>query len=108
MKLATKENPDKDLPSTAELIPELHTQPGKAENYFNLIRLNEQLIFQPGEYVDLKLTEEGRQLIFKGALRKGSSQDGGEIQVFLFDHALLLVQVKLVNKREEYRVHRKV
>jgi hypothetical protein len=87
----------------------VNIESGKAENHFNLMQLNEQLIFRPGEHVDLKLTEEGRQLIFKGNLKKSASQDGGgDIQAFLFDHALLLVRIKSVNKREEYRVYRKV
>ncbi|RPB05238.1 CNH-domain-containing protein [Choiromyces venosus 120613-1] len=113
MKPTTDDNPDKkDLPKATELIREFLTrvniESGKAENHFNLMQLNEQLIFRPGEHVDLKLTEEGRQLIFKGNLKKSASQEGGgDIQAFLFDHALLLVRIKSVNKREEYRVYRK-
>jgi hypothetical protein len=56
--------------------------------------------------VDLKLTEEGRQLLFKGALKKGPT-DAGEVHVYLFDHAVLLVRVKTINKREELKVYRK-
>lgn len=114
LKPTTEENPDKkDLKRATELIREFLTrvnlESGKAENHFNLMQLNEQLIFRPGEYVDLKLTEEGRQLLFKGSLKKSASQDGGgDIQAFLFDHAVLLVRIKVVNKREVYRVYRKV
>lgn len=114
LKPTSEENPDKkDLKRATELIREFLTrvnlESGKAENHFNLMQLNEQLIFRPGEYVDLKLTEEGRQLLFKGSLKKSASQDGGgDIQAFLFDHAVLLVRIKVVNKREVYRVYRKV
>lgn len=105
------ENPDKkDLPEAVKLVREfltrVNTESGKAENHFNLMQLNQQLVFRPGEHVDLKLTEEGRQLIFKGSLKK--SDGGGDIQAFLFDHALLLVRIKVVNKREQFKVYRKV
>lgn len=63
-----------------------------------------QIIFQ-----DLGLTEEGRQLIFKGSLKKrGGGGESSDLQVFLFDHALLMVKVKTVNKVEQYKIHRKV
>ncbi|KAI5791827.1 CNH domain-containing protein [Geopyxis carbonaria] len=109
-KPTTDDNQDKqDLPKAVELVREfltrVNTESGKAENHFNLMQLNQQLIFRPGEHVDLKLTEEGRQLIFKGSLKK--SDGGGDIQAFLFDHALLLVRIKVVNKRDQYKVYRK-
>ncbi|KAL7269219.1 RHO1 GDP-GTP exchange protein 2 [Rhizina undulata] len=113
LKPTTEDNPDKkDIPKATELIREFLTrvniESGKAENHYNLMQLKEQLIFRPGEHVDLKLTEEGRQLIFKGSLKKSANQDGGgDIQAFLFDHALLLVRIKVVNKKEQYKVYRK-
>jgi hypothetical protein len=111
LKPTADDNPDKkDLPKAVALVREflskVNVESGKAENHFNLMQLNQQLIFRPGEVVDLKLTEEGRQLIFKGSLKK--SDGGGDIQCFLFDHALLLVRIKIVNKREQYKVYRKV
>ncbi|CAG8832000.1 19198_t:CDS:2, partial [Racocetra persica] len=54
---------------------------------------------------DLKLTEEGRQLIFKGSLKR--SNESSDLQVFLFDHALLMVKVKIVNKVEQYKIYRR-
>jgi hypothetical protein len=111
LKYTADDNPDKqDLPASVEhvrkFLTKVNSESGKAENHFNLMQLNQQLIFRPGEAVDLKLTEEGRQLIFKGSLKK--SDGGGDIQCFLFDHALLLVRIKIVNKREQYKVYRKV
>jgi hypothetical protein len=111
LKPTTEDNPDKtEIPKAVALVREflsrVNIESGKAENHFNLMQLNQQLIFRPGEHVDLKLTEEGRQLIFKGSLKK--SEGGGDIQCFLFDHALLLVRIKVVNKREQYKVYRKV
>jgi hypothetical protein len=57
---------------------------------------------------DLRLREEGRELVYKGILKKrGNSQsDSGDLQVFLFDHALLFVKQK--TKNEQYKVYRRV
>ena len=54
------------------------------------------------------MKEEGRELIYKGALKKrGNAQgDSGDLMVFLFDHALLMVKPK--SKVEQYKVYRRV
>lgn len=111
IKNTADDNPDKqDIPKAISLIRDflsrVNVESGKAENHFNLMQLNHQLKWAPGEYVDLKLTEEGRQLLFKGALKKGPT-DASEVHVYLFDHAVLLVRVKTINKREELKVYRK-
>jgi len=111
VKNTADDNPDKqDIPRAISLIRDflsrVNIESGMAENHFNLMQLNHQLKFAQGEYVDLKLTEEGRQLLFKGALKKGPT-DAGEVHVYLFDHAVLLVRVKTINKREELKVYRK-
>ncbi|KAI9776838.1 MAG: RHO1 GDP-GTP exchange protein 2 [Peltula sp. TS41687] len=111
LKYTAEENPDKqDIPRAISLIRDVlskvNVESGKSENHFNLMQLTQQLKWRQGEYVDLKLTEEGRQLIFKGALKKGPT-DTNDIHAYLFDHAVLLVRVKVVNKREELKVYRK-
>ncbi|KAI9866249.1 MAG: RHO1 GDP-GTP exchange protein 2 [Trichoglossum hirsutum] len=111
VKYTADDNPDKqDIPKAIALIRDFLTrvniESGKSENHFNLMQLNQQLKFRQGEYVDLKLTEESRQLLFKGALKKGPT-DNSDIQAFLFDHAMLLVRIKVINKREELKVYRK-
>ncbi|CAG8553511.1 1494_t:CDS:10 [Dentiscutata erythropus] len=103
-------HPDKtSLPVVISLIKEflskVNTESGKSENRFNLQQLNDQLISNGSENIDLKLTEEGRQLIFKGSLKK--SNESSDIQVFLFDHALLMVKIKIVNKVEQYKIYRR-
>ena len=110
-KYTADDNPDqKDIPKAISMIKEflsrVNAESGKAENHYNLMMLNENLRFPPGEYVDLKLTEESRQLIFKSALKKGPA-DSSEVMVYLFDHAILLVRQKTVNKRDELKVYRK-
>ncbi|KAH0544586.1 hypothetical protein FGG08_001235 [Glutinoglossum americanum] len=111
VKYTADDNPDKqDIPKAIALIRDflsrVNIESGKSENHFNLMQLNQQLKFRQGEYVDLKLTEESRQLLFKGALKKGPT-DNSDIQAFLFDHAMLLVRIKVINKREELKVYRK-
>lgn len=112
VKYTADDNPDKqDIPKAIALIKEflsrVNTESGKAENHFQLMNLNKDLRFRPGEYVDLKLTEEARQLVFKGYLKKNPTDNNPDILAYLFDHAVLLVRVKNVNKREEFKVYRK-
>lgn len=100
----------KDIPKAMAMIRDLLTrvnaESGKAENRFNLKQLHEQLRFRPNERVDLKLTEDGRELLYKGTLKK-SPTDPSDIQAYLFDHAMLLVRVKMVGKKEEVKVYRR-
>ena len=57
---------------------------------------------------DLRLKEEGREMIYKGTLNKrgGGQGESGDLMVFLFDHALLMVKPK--TKVEQYKVYRRV
>ncbi|PGH12311.1 hypothetical protein AJ79_04377 [Helicocarpus griseus UAMH5409] len=111
VKYTADDNPDKkDIPKATAIIRDflsrVNTESGKAENHFNLVQLNMALKFSPGDYVDLKLTEENRVMLSKMAFKKGPT-DSAEVTAYLFDHAVLLVRIKAVNKREEYRVYRK-
>ncbi|KAL5357570.1 CNH domain-containing protein [Aspergillus floccosus] len=104
-------NPDKeDIPKAIKIIKDflsrVNTESGRAENHFNLVQLNAALKFAPGDYVDLKLTEENRQMLTKMGFKK-TPTDSSEVTAYLFDHAVLLVRIKVINKREEYRVYRK-
>ena len=111
-KYSADDSPDKqDLPRAIVLIKEflarVNVESGKAENRFNLMQLDKNLRFpDPTTQVDLKLTEEGREIIYKGALKKSPS-DNSEIMVYLFDHAVLLAKQKITNKKEELRVYRR-
>lgn len=111
LKYTEDDNPDKaDIPKALTMIRDLlsrvNAESGKAENRFNLRRLHEQLKFRPGEKVDLKLTEEGRELVFKSQLKKTPTEHA-DITAFLFDHAVLLVRVKQVGKTEELKAYRR-
>jgi hypothetical protein len=111
LKYTKDDNPDKkDIPLAIGMIRDflgrVNTESGKAENHFNLIQLNQQLKWNPGDFVELKLTEENRQILTKMSFKKGPA-DTAEVQVYLFDHAVLMVRLKTVSKREETRVYRK-
>ncbi|ORY67631.1 CNH domain-containing protein [Pseudomassariella vexata] len=99
-----------DIPKVMKLIRDLlsrvNAESGKAENRFNLRRLHDQLKFRPADKVDLKLTEEGRELVFKTQFRKTPS-DPNDITAFLFDHAVLLVRIKQAGKAEEVKAYRR-
>ncbi|KAI0130209.1 CNH domain-containing protein [Xylariales sp. AK1849] len=104
-------NPDKeDIPKVLVMIRDLlsrvNAESGKAENRFNLRRLHEQLRFRPQDRVDLKLTEDGRELVFKTQFKK-SPTDPSDITAFLFDHAVLLVRIKQAGKSEEVKAYRR-
>ena len=111
LKYTAEDNPDiQDIPKVIATIKEILTkvnkESGKAENQHNLRQLSQQLKWNPGEKFDLKLLEEGRELVYKGPLKKGPT-DSSEVFVYLFNHALLLVRIKTVNKRDEQRVYKK-
>lgn len=111
VKYTKEDNPDKkDIPVAIGLIKDflarVNTESGKAENHFNLLQLSQQLKWNAGEYTDLKLTEENRVILTKMSFKK-SPTDAADVQVYLFDHAVLMCRVKNVSKREELRVYRK-
>lgn len=112
LKCTSDDNPDKeDIPKAIALIRDVlsrvNVESGKAENAFTLMQLSQQLVWRPGEFVDLKLTESGRQMLFKGTLKKNPTDTTGDIQAYLFDNALLFVRVKTANKREELKVYKR-
>lgn len=110
LKYTKEDNCDcESIPKAIELIrgflTKVNVESGKSENRFSLLQLAQTLVFRPGEYVDLKLTDERRQIIFKGTLKKRT--DNGDIHVYLLDNTILFVKLKQVNKREQLKVHRK-
>ncbi|PWN22962.1 CNH-domain-containing protein [Microstroma glucosiphilum] len=114
LKATPETNPDKQaLPKATKLIKDflnkVNVETGKSENRFNLAQLDQQLVFKQGEAVDLRLRDDQRELVFKGPLKKrgGTQSESAELQAFLFDHALLMVKAKTVNKNELYKVFRK-
>ena len=114
VKATPEDNPDKQaLPKVIKIVKEflskVNAESGKSENRFNLAQLDQQLVFKQGEAVDLRLRDEQRELVFKGPLKKrgGTQSESAELQMFLFDHALLMVKAKTVHKNDLYKVFRK-
>lgn len=112
LKNTDENNPDiRDIPKAIEQIRQflsrVNEESGKAENHFNLMTLNSQLKWGNIPHMDLKLTEETRQMIHKGNLKKTPTAEQADVTAYLFDHAVLIVRVKTVNKKEEIRVYRK-
>lgn len=111
LKYTEEDNPDLvDIPRVLVIIRDLlsrvNAESGKAENRFNLRRLDEQLEFRPNEKVDLKLREANRELVFKSQLKK-SPADPPDIVAYLLDHAVLLVRTKQVGKVEKLKAYRR-
>ncbi|CAK7269581.1 RHO1 GDP-GTP exchange protein 2 [Sporothrix epigloea] len=111
LKYSDPENPDqKDIPrvltSIRDLLSRVNAESGKAENRFNLRRLDELLEFRPNERVDLKLREANRELVFKSQLKKAPA-DPPDIVAYLLDHAVLLVRTKQVGKVEKLKAYRR-
>ncbi|KAI5120261.1 hypothetical protein M0805_004597 [Coniferiporia weirii] len=114
LKYTSDDNPDKkDLQQVIVLVKEflekVNIESGKTENRFSLLQLHQQLVFRPGEEVDLRLKEEGRELVYKGNLKRrgGAQGDSGDLQLLLFDHALLMVKQKDKHKHEQHKVYRR-
>ncbi|KAF8159549.1 CNH domain-containing protein [Crassisporium funariophilum] len=108
LKQTPDDSPDKQtLPQVIVLVREflakVNTESGKTENRFNLLQLDQQLVFKPGEEADLRLSDEGREMVYKGVLNKRD----GEIQVYLFDHALLFTKLVKTKQHEQFKVYRR-
>ncbi|KAF9054498.1 RhoGEF Rgf2 [Panaeolus papilionaceus] len=108
LKHTPNDSPDKQtLPQVITLVREflakVNAESGKTENRFNLLQLEQQLVFKPGEEVNLRLSDEGREMVYKGALNKRD----GEIHVYLFDHALLFTKLSKTKQHEHYKVYRR-
>lgn len=104
------ENLGKAMEMLEKMLKRINFETGKASDRLNLFLLKQKLVFRPGELVDLKLTAENRKLLYQCTLKKKNAAEkdkAGEIQAYLFDHALLLVKVKVINKREVYRVYQR-
>ncbi|KAJ7203954.1 CNH domain-containing protein [Mycena haematopus] len=108
LKHTPEDSPDKTvLPQVVAqvraFLSRVNEESGRAENRFNLAQLDSQLVFKTGEQVDLRLQEDGRELVYKGVLNKRD----GELQVYLFDHALLFAKPLKTKTPEQFRVYRR-
>ncbi|KAG6897818.1 hypothetical protein C0992_010622 [Termitomyces sp. T32_za158] len=108
LKHTPDDSPDKSaltkvIAIVREFLRRVNEESGKTENRFNLMQLEQQLVFRPGEYVDLRLDEERRQLIGKDTFNKRD----GDIQVYMFDHAILFTKPMKTKQHEQFKVYRR-
>lgn len=73
---------------------------------FSVQKIHELLQLKAGVTDDLRLDEDGRELVFTSKL-KNSPKDASDITGFLFDHAVLLACIKTSGKTEEIEVYRR-
>ncbi|OUM68300.1 hypothetical protein PIROE2DRAFT_65929 [Piromyces sp. E2] len=108
LKRTPETNPDyKDLKEVIVLLKnilqQINEKAGKAQNNLKLSLLNYQLVFNSGEWYDLKLTAPERKLIREGTFNIKIQGYETELTVFLFDHLLVLAKRK---KNGLYKVFR--
>ncbi|GMM36580.1 Rho family guanine nucleotide exchange factor [Saccharomycopsis crataegensis] len=106
LKRTKDDNPDKKnikkaIEMLEKLLAKINKETGYASDKYQLAILKQQLVFKPGEFVDLKLTDEQRRILYNGNLSRRNNDD---IQVYLLDNTLLFVKIKQVNKREQHKV----
>ncbi|KAF6761498.1 CNH-domain-containing protein [Ephemerocybe angulata] len=99
LKHTPDDSPDKSqLPKVVTIVREflakVNAESGKSENRFKPSAVGN---------ADLRLAEEGREMIHKGPLNKRD----GEIQVYLFDHAVLFTKLVKGKHHEQYKVYRR-
>jgi hypothetical protein len=93
-----------------QVLRAINLETGKADNALRLKNIHHRLVFKDHDDDDgkLDLLNKDRILIRDGGLKKRSGVDIVEMQVFLFDHMLLLTKTKITGPAPEYRVHKKV
>lgn len=100
LKKTSSENDDcKLLPEVmsyiGQVLTRLNSEAGKADNFLRLTKLNQQLLWNVGEYVDLFLLDSNRRLLREGTLllRKAAASESA-VKLFLLDTCLLITKQK--------------
>nr|KAJ3423238.1 RHO1 GDP-GTP exchange protein 2 [Polyrhizophydium stewartii] len=109
MEKAPENHPDRNLipqalTSIKELLSNINSAAGKAENIVKLSRLEKQILFGEGEKEDMRLNEEGRTIVRDGKLMMKRAGNDVEMTVFLFDHMFLITRKK---ENGYYKIARK-
>ncbi|ESK83843.1 signal transducer [Moniliophthora roreri MCA 2997] len=106
----------KEIPQVLEVIKSLgkDTEPGvvSAKEKVELWRYNSNLVFKPGEWIDMDLLDDNRSLVHSGKLLR--QPEGGiewtgwsELYVLLFDNYLVLTKPKERDGVTKYHVNRR-
>ncbi|KAF9269288.1 Dbl homology domain-containing protein [Marasmius fiardii PR-910] len=106
----------REIPQVLEVIKSIgkDTEPGvvSAKQKVELWRYNSNLVFKPGEWIDMDLLDENRSLIHSGKLLRqpesGLEWSGwSELYVLLFDNYLVLTKPKERDGVTKYHVNRR-
>ncbi|KAJ7282099.1 Dbl domain-containing protein [Mycena rebaudengoi] len=106
----------REIPQVLEVIKALgkDTEPGvvSAKQKVELWRYNSNLVFKPGEWIDMDLLDENRSLIHAGKLLRqpdGSLEWSGwsELFVVLFDNYVVMTKPKERDGITKYHVNRR-
>ncbi|PKK48841.1 hypothetical protein CI102_6327 [Trichoderma harzianum] len=81
-------------------------EPAERRPTLNLETIRELVRSQTGETADLKLDEDGRELLFTGEL-KASLTDTSNITVLVFDHAILFANISWNQSSKKIEIYRR-
>ncbi|KAJ6607005.1 hypothetical protein B0H10DRAFT_2073442 [Mycena sp. CBHHK59/15] len=101
------------IPQLLEIIKALgkESEPGvsSAKQKVELWRYNSNIVFKPGESIDMDLLDENRSLIYAGKLLKqpDSGRTWNELYVLLFDNYLVMTKPKERDGVTKYLVNRR-
>lgn len=94
-----------------QFLTRVNVESGKSETKIQLMQLDATLTFRvPSEKNEVQLMDPNRQLLFKGGFKKRTQDkdNHGDVQCYLFDNCLLFARHKIVNKKEQLKVQKKV
>ncbi|KAJ3009607.1 RHO1 GDP-GTP exchange protein 2 [Thoreauomyces humboldtii] len=108
MDAAADHHPDRTLLPQAihvirEVLSSINLVAGRAENKLKLEQLQQSLVFNPGEIIDLDLGRPETFMAREGHLVIRKNGSDVDLQVFLFDHMLLLTKVKKAGLHKVYK-----
>ena len=95
-----------------QALKRINVETGKADNAVRIRMIHDHIIFKSDTTnamrAELKLLDPQRQLLRSGVLRRRQGSEWMELDVFLFDHLLLLCKRRKVDTTTYYRVFKNV
>ncbi|KAJ7065216.1 CNH domain-containing protein [Mycena amicta] len=101
------------IPQLLDIIKSLgkESEPGvtSAKQKVELWRYNSNIVFKPGEWIDMDLLDENRSLIYAGRLLRqpDNGRTWNELYVLLFDNYLVMTKPKEKDGLTKYHVVRR-